>query len=66
MGGLLAIRRESPEKEANRRQQVQDIVASSPTRIFLMGVLAATINFDAIAVFSVGVKQVAVADVSTG
>ncbi len=31
-----------------------------------MGVLAATINFDAIAVFSAGVKQVAVAGVSAG
>jgi Sap, sulfolipid-1-addressing protein len=64
--GLLAIRRESPEKEAKQRERMEGIASSPPGKMFLIGLIVATINFDAAAVFLVGVKQVAETDLSVG
>jgi hypothetical protein len=64
--GLLAIRRENPEKEAKQRQRMEGIASSPPGKMLVIGIIVATINFDAVAVFSAGVKQVAVTELSVG
>jgi cytochrome c biogenesis protein CcdA len=66
LGVIPIFQHETPERETKRQQQAANVASSAPPRMFLMGALLQVINFDAIAVFGVGVKQVAVADVSTG
>jgi hypothetical protein len=63
--GVMAIfSKESPEKDAAQRQRAQKVASSPLPKMFVMGILVQVINIDAIAVFGVGVKEIAVADVS--
>jgi hypothetical protein len=56
---------ENPVKEEKRRLRAESVASSTPAKLFALGLLAQAINFDAIAIIGSGVKQAAVADVST-
>lgn len=66
LGVIPIFQRETPEREAKRQKEAANVASSAPPRMLLMGALLQVINFDAIAVFGAGVKEVAVADVSPG
>jgi len=65
--GILAIfGNETPEKETARRARLKGLASANLARLFAVGIIAQVINFDALTVFSAGLKEIVEDDISPG
>jgi Sap, sulfolipid-1-addressing protein len=61
---MAIFSKETPEKEAARRARAESVASGGIRTMLIAGVVAQVINFDAIAMFAGGLKEVAEASVS--
>jgi hypothetical protein len=66
LGVFAMFQTEDPEKEAARQARVDSIAVAKLGMLFVAGIAVQVINFDAIAVMSGGLKEIAQADMGTG
>ncbi len=63
--GVLAIfAKDTPEKDAARRRRVEHAASASLGRLFVVGIAAQILNFDALTVFAAGLKEILGEDLS--
>lgn len=63
--GILAVfGNETPEKDAARRSRMKGIASARLPRLFVVGILAQVINFDALTAFESGMKGIISAGIS--
>ena len=64
--GLIAVfSKDSPEKDEKRRARATEMASSDLKKLVVVGVIVQIVNADALAVSAGGLKEIAIADVST-
>jgi threonine/homoserine/homoserine lactone efflux protein len=66
LGVTAVFQKDSPEKDAARRRRVDQAATASLGRLFIVGIVAQIINFDALTVFAAGLKEILGEDLSPG